>query len=361
MIEEKNENKLINRYLLGGLSEDELAQIEERYFADENFFAQILDAENSLVDSYVRGNFSAIERGNFEKQFLTTPQRRQKVKFAQSLRKAIVNSQTVAATNVTAREEQRTAINRETSWWKSLAGIFRFQGPALALGMGAVLLTFFGVWQYSELQRNNPSSDIAEVMLPSEERTSLESNQQSNIDKNIANVNEATDTSTSPQKPVNRQIGQQSGGQKPRTEKQSGETVTRPEKQIDNENSRSEKSSPPPQPVIATIMLIPGLVRGEDGERPQVTIPPRAKQIRLQLNLEEDLYPRYRAVLQNPDGTEVWNGRVPQTKKKGGKIVTLLVPAKLLSKGDYRLILKGETDDGELEIAGEYPFSVLRK
>ena len=81
----------------------------------------------------------------------------------------------------------------------------------------------------------------------------------------------------------------------------------------------------------------------------------------LQLSIEEDLYPRYRAVLQNPDGTEVWNGRASQTKKKNSKSITLLVPVKVLPKGDYRLTLKGETSEGELETAGEYPFSVVKK
>ncbi len=141
-----------------------------------------------------------------------------------------------------------------------------------------------------------------------------------------------------------------------------GEPVGRPEKQTNNENPQSEKSSPPPalsQPVVATFMLLPGLVRGEEGKRTEITMPPRVKQIRLQLSIEEDLYPRYRAVLQNPDGTEVWNGRVSQAKKKNSKFVILSV--KVLSKGDYRLILKGETNEGELETAGEYPFSVVKK
>lgn len=382
MTQNTEENKMINRYLLGELSEDELAQVEEKYFADEDFFAQILDAENSLVDSYVSGNFSAIERSRFEERFLTTPQRRQKVKFAQSLNKAITEAQTNAATNVIALEKQRTIANQKDSWWQSLVGSFNFQGPALALGMGAVLLTFLGVWQMSEWRRGNRSSDIAKVVSPPEEQTSLGNNQQratndsrdirlpkqtflgnseqSNIDENTQITKEAGNTVAAPQKSVNPQTGQQSGGQKPRSEKQ-GETVVRPEKQIDSENPRSEKSSPQARPVIATFMLLPGLARGQGGERTQVIIPPRADQIRLQLNLEEDLYPRYRAVLQNPDGTEVWNGRVPQTKKKGSKAITLLVLTKLLSKGDYRLILKGETAEGEIETINEYPFSIVKK
>ncbi len=361
MMRDTDENKLINRYLLGELSEDELALVEERYFADENFFAQVLDAENSIVDSYVSGSFSAAERGKFEKQFLTTPQRRQKIKFAQSLNKAITEVQTNAAANAIAFENKRTIVNRENSWWQSLAGFFNIQSPALAFGTAAVLLMIVGAGLFVVLQRGSNSTDIAKQSSQMNKRALSENDLQSNIDNNTLNTNEVTDTNASPQKPVNTQTKQQSDGQKPRNEKQSGEPVERPEKQADNDNSRSEKSSSPPQLVVATFVLIPGLVRGEDGKRTEITISPRANQIRLQLNLEEDLYPRYRAVLQNPDGTEVWKIRLPQMKKKKGKSVTLLVPAKVLSKGDYTMVLKGETKEREIENVSEYPFSIVKK
>ncbi len=354
MTRKTDENKLINRYLLGELSDDELAQVEERYFADEDFFEDILEAENSLVDSYARGNLSAAEHGRFERQFLTTPQRRQKVKFAQSLKKAVADSQSAAAaTNATtARQEPRAIVYQETSWWQSLAGIFKIQGPALALGMGAVLLMFFGIWQISELGRSN--SDLAKQIL-------LTNDQQSNIDENVRTTNEAADTNTSPQKPVNTQTEQQSSGVKSRNEKQTGERIARPEKQIDNPNAGSEKSNPPPQrqPVVATTLLIPGLLRSE-GKRIQIAISAKANQIPLQLSLEENEYSRYRVTIENPDGEEIWSGRVRKAKK-GDKTVPFLVPAKPLSKGDYRLILKGETAEGEAETISEYPFSVIKK
>ncbi len=212
MIRDTDENKLINRYLLGELSEDELAQVEERYFVDENFFAQVLDAENSLVDSYVSESFSAAERGKFEKQFLTTPQRRQKIKFAQSLNKAITEVQTNAAANAIAFENKRTIVNRETSWWQSLAGFFNIQSPALAFGTAAVLLMIVGAGLFVVLQRGSNSTDIAkqssqmnkkrrsnstDIAKQSSQmnqRALSENDLQSNIDNNTLNTNEVADT-----------------------------------------------------------------------------------------------------------------------------------------------------------------------
>lgn len=208
MMRDTDENKLINRYLLGELSEDELAQVEERYFADEDFFARLVDAENSLVDSYVRGNFSVVERGKFERQFLTTPQRRQKIKFAQSLNRAITEAQTNAATNVIAFEDKRNVANRENSWWQSLAGVFNFQSPALAFGMAAVLLLIVCAGLFVVLQRGSNSTDIAKQSSQTNKNALSYNNQQSNINNNTPNTNEVTDANVTPQTPINTQTKQ---------------------------------------------------------------------------------------------------------------------------------------------------------
>lgn len=361
MIRETNENELINRYLLGELSEDELARVEERYFADEDFFAQLLEAENSLVDSYVWGNFSAAEKNKFERLFLTTPQRRQKVRFAQSLDKAITESQTNVATDVIALKKQPDADNGKISLLKWLAGIFNVQSPALAFGTAAILLMIAGVAFLAVLQRGNRSLEIARQESPSNQP--IINSQQPNIGANTVDNNQSAQVNPSPRKPVNAPSENISPQQKPQNEKQARDTSVRPEKQPDNANSSSEKaekSNPPqPQPVIATFLLSPGLVRGE-GARNQITIPAKQNQIRLQLNLEENEYARYVAEIENPDGEKVWSARVPKAKK-GVKTINLLVPARSLSKGDYRLILKGETAEGETETVSEYPFSVVKK
>jgi len=351
MAQKTDENKLINRYLFGELSDKELAQIEERYFADEAFFGEILEAENSLIDSYARGYFSASERGKFEKQFLITPQRHQKVKFAQSLNKAIGEAEPNAVTGVIAREERRVTDNR-TSWWQSLAGIFNVQSPALALGMAGLLLMIIGVGLVAVLQRGNNSPEIVKQEPPANNRILLQNNQQSDVNAGSINSNQSTAPNFSSEKPINGKPENNSIQQKQRNEEQAGNTKSN--------LGNSEKSTPPQQQtVIASFLLSPTLLRGE-GERTQITVPAKANRIRLQMNIEANEYFRYRATIQNPDGEEIWSVRVPKGKKRD-KTVTLLVPVKSLSKGDYRLILRGETAEREIETISEYPFSVLQK
>jgi hypothetical protein len=84
MQSEPGETLLLN-YLLGNLSEEEQAQVEDRAFADAGYLAALEAAEADLVDTYVRGGLSQSERRAFEARFLTSANRRSKVEFARAL------------------------------------------------------------------------------------------------------------------------------------------------------------------------------------------------------------------------------------------------------------------------------------
>jgi hypothetical protein len=187
---------------------------------------------------------------------------------------------------------------------------------------------------------------------PANNRILLQNNQQSDVNAGSINSNQSTAPNFSSEKPINGKPENNSIQQKQRNEEQAGNTKSN--------LGNSEKSTPPQQQtVIASFLLSPTLLRGE-GERTQITVPAKANRIRLQMNIEANEYFRYRATIQNPDGEEIWSVRVPKGKKRD-KTVTLLVPVKSLSKGDYRLILRGETAEREIETISEYPFSVLQK
>jgi hypothetical protein len=79
--------KLLVRYLLGDLSEEQQAQVEDRAFADTGYRAALEAAEADLIDSYVRDELSSADRRAFERLFLASQQRRSKVEFARSLAK----------------------------------------------------------------------------------------------------------------------------------------------------------------------------------------------------------------------------------------------------------------------------------
>jgi hypothetical protein len=79
------DQKLLRDYLLGALTEDQQAQVEDRAFADEAYRDEIQAVEADLIDEYVRGELQPAEQRDFERMFQASPQRRGKIEVARSL------------------------------------------------------------------------------------------------------------------------------------------------------------------------------------------------------------------------------------------------------------------------------------
>ena len=56
---------LPRRYLLGDLSDEHSAVVEEEYFAQEAAFDRVWAAENELIDSYLSDGLSPQDRERF--------------------------------------------------------------------------------------------------------------------------------------------------------------------------------------------------------------------------------------------------------------------------------------------------------
>ena len=75
----------MRRYLLGGASPAERIDLENAYLAESTVFEELTEAENDLIDSYVRGKLPEQDKNEFERQYLTSPQRQARVQFASAL------------------------------------------------------------------------------------------------------------------------------------------------------------------------------------------------------------------------------------------------------------------------------------
>ena len=139
-----NDLRYMTRYLLGELSEEEQAALEEQYVAEPRIFDEIVRAESDLVDDYVRGKLPRDARERFERVYLAHPQRRERVKFAQALVTRLdrpEDFEAAAAPVVAARFASRT--------WRD--ALLR---PKPALGFAfATLLIAAGVWMMVEVRR----------------------------------------------------------------------------------------------------------------------------------------------------------------------------------------------------------------
>src|SRR6185503_18912428 len=85
MGEAVNQYDLLIQYLLGVVADTERRAVEEQFFAPDADLNVLLQAEDELIDDYVRGTLSTSDRRLFESNFLCTKRRRQRLELVQSL------------------------------------------------------------------------------------------------------------------------------------------------------------------------------------------------------------------------------------------------------------------------------------
>ena len=81
------ERREMRSYLLGSLEGDPRTQFEEQILFEPSVYEELLIVEEELIDQYLAGDLSAIERQQFESHFLITAERQKNLRFGKLLRK----------------------------------------------------------------------------------------------------------------------------------------------------------------------------------------------------------------------------------------------------------------------------------
>lgn len=319
------DEKLMVRYWLGELPEEERTQLEETFFADDESFQRALAVKYDLIDRYNRGELSPCEQQRFEESFLSSPLRREKVEVARVFLKAISEKPVAPPDEVRVREEK-------ISWWQPWLAGLRPPRPAFQLALVAVaaMVIVGGVWLIVETGRTR--SQLAKLQA---ERQELLQREQE-LQKQAAQKQKRSDE-------LLEQL------QRERSE------IAR----LEQELAKQQTS----RPTIVSFFLIPGAVR-DIGELRKLVIPRRADSVQLRLNFESDAdYKNYSAsLIQTTDGNEVWKGHGLQARPANrGKIVIVRLPASILTPGEYELMLQGVSTEGQFELIADYYFKVDSK
>jgi hypothetical protein len=262
----------MRRYLLGLLTQEQVAQLEEQLLIDGELYEELLIAEDELIDQFLSGEISEPEREAAEVHFLRAPGRQEQLLFASALKQYLATNAPLVVDGArleTTDESRSGQRQKKTSLFSRLFP----RNPALAVSLAAalVLIIVGAIWLASRI--------------------------------------------------VNR--------------------------------------SHQPQTVWA-IELTPGLVRGDGGIK-SFAVPANTDAVRLQLDLAEDQYKSYEALILDIDGRTVASGKnITAESVNGRHIVSLDVPAALLTPGDYGVRLSGLSANGSVENLGSYPFKVLK-
>ena len=314
-----NEQKIVS-YLLGELPEAEQVEIEDRAFADENVLQEIRAVEQDLLDDYVSGDIPAEKLRKFETHFLASAERREKVAFAKAL-----------ATVVNEKPAPRAVVAPSLSWWEGLTAFFT--RPLTAYSFAAAALVLFVVGSWLVFDRIRLGSELAQ--LRSNQDSQLAQRQQ--LEKDLAN-------------------------ERRRNEELLASRGTPPPEAPAPESVPTPTPAETPAPIVATLMLLPGMSRGGTSV-PRVTLAKDASLLRLQIGIDpQESYQRYRVELRNDKGQQVLaQGNLAARAGHNGRNITLSVPVKVVNAGRYEVALKGVTQNGGSEDVGFYYFDVVKK
>lgn len=133
----------IKNYLLGNLSAETSATLEERLLTDDAFFELLQAEEDELIDQYLTDELSPTERQQFEQIFLAAPARRERLSFAQTLQQEFAEAPIPDATP--ARTNPVTFTPAPLPWWRT------WWNAPWAYATAAVLIAVigWGVWRNS--------------------------------------------------------------------------------------------------------------------------------------------------------------------------------------------------------------------
>ncbi|MBZ5621735.1 MAG: hypothetical protein LAQ69_23855 [Acidobacteriia bacterium] len=293
------------RYLLGAMPADERAAWEDRYFADDDVFEELVDAENDLIDAYVRGRLSNDERQPFEDCYCNSPEGLARVKFAEALRET--------------RAGRRAPVGAWTkpSWATMLAFLPAPRSFAWAAGI-TVMIAAGCAWLMVENHRLRNELQIAKVT----------------------------------------QMAARQGEQGPQG--RAADTRHALEPNTEGHGAGVAKLRGP-ESAIAILTLTPGVIRS--GGEPQQTLVLSLNKswVRLQLSVAVE-YGKYQADLQTVEGQEIVHIGASdiQTNRDRG-LVVLLVPANVIGPGDYVVRLSGIGNNRKPEDVEFYSFRAKRQ
>jgi hypothetical protein len=308
------DDKTLRRYLFGALPPDDTERLDELSIASDDFAARLSAVENDLVDAYVQGELSGETLERFQASYLSSPQRREKVTFAQSLYSFDSASPPTGSAFVPAKRG---------SLWAVLAPRWAYAG-ALAMLLAAAFLLVENLGLRNQVKQAKADR---QVLQQREHDLQARLDQQHASDAVTANELEQVRKSLA-------QLEQNSASRQP----------------------RSAVSSLPVS--VVAFVLSPQLRGG--AKIADLSLPPGTTRVDLRLELEANDFPQYHIALKAlKTGQIVWHSGELKAETKGqDSTVRISLPANLLKHEAYLLEITGSQPKGAAEFVSSYVFRI---
>jgi hypothetical protein len=330
---------LITRFLLGELSDEERAEVEERFLADNDFFEAVLSAEDALIDQYLLGELSDDQRERAEKLFQSSPWQRSEVSFTEELiasvrqpdrgggqtarpagpsANAVRPEEAVAVGGVTADsdpEDSAGPLPLPPAVIKNFTPRFSWAAVFVLLLVCLALVSWL-IYYYSQRPRWQP---VVQQNTPEPPGKLSEEHR--------GEVGSSGTPESTPEKDVT------------------------PEEVVVPQPKRK-------QDTVASVLLTPTAL-GRSGGSNTVRIKTATSRVHLQLEVDEaQRYGRYSVLVTTFEGQKVWSRDALDAGQIRKGRLTLTLPSSLLTYNDYRVELKGLPEGGEPVHIADYVFKV---
>ena len=112
---------------------------------------------------------------------------------------------------------------------------------------------------------------------------------------------------------------------------------------------------------LVSLTLAPGLSRS-GGSSATLPLSANEHRFKLILKIEGERHSSYRAELQNMEGDIIWSSDGLKARQTGSQsVVEFIIPASLITRSDYLVILGSTNTSGSFDKLNTYRFSVIRK
>jgi hypothetical protein len=329
MSEKADNEKLLIRYLLGNLPEEQKLQVEGMYLGDDQHYEKLLAIEDELFYDYAQGKLSPGDREQFETRFLSSERNRKRAMLASALMRKLAEAVPVETTGSGLADRDRQF------WWQSLKSYFSVQSPAFRFSMATLaIILLISIWLVvgivrlqNELNQLRAQRAVQAVRLQKQSQE-----ERARADELNLKLKREMDENTRLKQELSEMQAQ----------------------------SREKVRS---LPAAISFVLAPSFVRDEATGMKKLQIPPGISLLKLQLDLKAEAeYRSYQVILLTADGAERWSqGMLRAQRTDSGRAIILKLPSRLLAEGDYELRVKGYASGGTLEETGDYYyFTILR-
>ncbi len=313
---------LLTRYLLGDVSDEAREALEEKYFRDRELFERLSAVEETLVDSYLRGDLRARDLQQFEERYLSTQKGRERIRASAAFREGINKRTTLA----------RTTVGQPQSLLARLVSLFRIRSVALVT---ATAVALFGIIFWLSYSNRETRPDA-----PAQASLQEESGGKKTVDAQSAAQTEQAGANRDAQAAESNSNSLTADGNKA-------------QQQRNDSPAKNERRT-----LAAAFVLRPGLTRSAGATR-EIVVPARATEVTLRLLFDDDEHQSYRAIIRTAEGVEVWRREGLRARtSKAGRSVSVALPARDVVAGDYILLLSGRASGDGFESVSEYYFRV---